>query len=429
MKLFSYKLRSLFPQYCQGIATLIKIRSSPVIAVKFPKLCSLCIRMLECSNYNYNRTMNAADELKYWISFSRIPGIGKVKVSQLLGYFNSLGDAWQAAPGELKKSGLDSKSVSLITSLRQRLSPDDELDKLNKYRAKAIPYNSPDYPQRLKEIHDFPVLIYVRGNLLPEDDCCLAVVGTRRATTYGRQVAEEIVTDLAKNKITIISGLAKGIDTIAHHAALAAQGRTIAVFGCGLDIVYPSENARLAREIMEQGALISEYPLGTRPKADNFPRRNRIMSGMSLGVLVVEAGDRSGALITTEQALQQNREVFAIPGNIFSPASKGTNNLIQQGAKLVKNYVDVLEELNLAFVAQQLEMREVIPTDAGEALLLKQLSFQPNHIDEICRHSGMPAAIVSSKLTMMELKGMVKQIGNMNYVLAKECREEYQSKV
>ncbi len=369
------------------------------------------------------------NELKYWISFSRIPGIGRVKISQLLGYFSKLKDAWEAPSGELKKAGLDVKSVTTVVNLRPKISPDAEIENLHKYKIKAITYDSPAYPQRLKEIHDYPPIIYIRGIIKPEDECCLAVVGTRRATVYGRQVTEEIVTELAKNKITIVSGLAKGIDSIAHRAALEANGRTIAIFASGLDIVYPAENAGLARDIMEQGALVSEYPLATRPKADNFPRRNRIMSGISLGVLVIEAGERSGALITVEQALQQNREVFAVPGSILSPASRGTNNLLQQGAKLVRNHVDILEELNLAMVTHQLEMKELMPTDETEALLLRQLSSEPSHIDEICRQSGLAASTVSSTLTMMELKGMVKQVGAMNYALIKEIREEYHVKV
>ncbi len=373
--------------------------------------------------------IDTTHELKYWVSFSRIPGIGRVKISQLLEYFSKLGDAWQAPSGELKKAGLDSKSVTTVVNLRPRIFPDAEIENLHKYKIKAITFNSPSYPQRLKEIHDYPPLIYVRGNLKPEDECCLAVVGTRRATVYGRQVTEEIVTELAKNKITIVSGLAKGIDSIAHRAALETNGRTIAVFASGLDIVYPAENASLARDIIEKGALVSEYPLGTRPKADNFPRRNRIMSGISLGVLVIEAGERSGALITVEQALQQNREVFAVPGSILSPASKGTNSLLQQGATLVRNHIDILEELNLAMVTQQLEMKELLPTDKTEALLLRQLSSEPSHIDEICRQSSLTASTVSSALAMMELKGMVKQVGAMNYVLAKEIREDYQVRV
>jgi len=311
--------------------------------------------------------------------------------------------------------------------LRPRISLDAEMDGLKQYKVKVLTCDSSAYPQRLKEIYDYPPVLYVRGNLLPEDECCLAVVGTRRATVYGRQVTEEIVSDLARNKVTIVSGLAKGIDSVAHRAAIEAGGRTVAVFACGLDIVYPAENAKLAREVMEHGALISEYPLGTRPKADNFPRRNRIMSGLSLGVLVVEAGEKSGALITANQALEQNREVFAVPGSILSPASRGANHLIQEGAKLVRNHVDVLEELNLAMMAQQLEMKELLPADETESLLLKQLSHEPTHIDELCRNSGLAAALVSSTITMMELKGMVKHVGGMNYALLREMREEYQT--
>ena len=186
-----------------------------------------------------------------------------------------------------------------------------------------------------------------------------------------------------------------------------------------------SENTRLARSIMEQGALISEYPLGTRPRAENFPRRNRILSGLSLGVLLTEAGETSGALITAHMALEQNREVFAIPGSILSLVSRGTNHLIQEGAKLVRDYTDILEELNLTAVARQIEMREILPESETESLLLKQLSAEPTHIDEVCRSSGLPAATVSGTLAMMELKGLVKQVGTMNYVLAREIRQEY----
>jgi DNA processing protein len=246
---------------------------------------------------------------------------------------------------------------------------------------------------------------------------------------YGRQVTEEIVTDLARNSITIVSGLARGIDSVAHKAALEAGGRTIAVFACGLDTVYPAENADLAKWIIRNGAIVSEYPLGTRPRPDNFPRRNRIMSGLSLGVLVIEAGESSGAIITANMALEQNREVFAIPGSILSPVSKGTNHLIQEGAKLVGDYTDILEELNLMAVAQQIEMKELLPESDTEANLLKRLGAEPTHIDEICRLSGLPISTVSSTLAMMELKGMVKQVGAMNYSLAREAREEYRVKV
>jgi DNA processing protein len=232
-------------------------------------------------------------------------------------------------------------------------------------------------------------------------------------------VTEEIVADLARSGIIIVSGLARGIDSVAHRAALDAGGKTVAVFGSGLDIVYPGENAKLAQDIMEHGALVSEHPLGIKPKAENFPLRNRIMSGFSLGVLVVEAGERSGALITAHQATEQNREVFAVPGSILSPASQGTNRLIQEGAKLVRNYTDVLQELNLTIVVQQAEIKEFSPADEIESAILRQLSPEPNHIDEICRCSGLSMPEVSSTLAMLELKGVARQVGNMNYVLAR----------
>jgi DNA processing protein len=219
--------------------------------------------------------------------------------------------------------------------------------------------------------------------------------------------------------------LARGVDTIAHRSALEAGGRTIAVFGCGLDIVYPAENLKLAQAIMEHGALVSDYPLGTKPKAENFPRRNRIMSGLSLGVLVTEAGKSSGALLTANLALEQNREVFAIPGSILSPTCRGTNHLIQNGAKLVLDANDILEELNLTMVPQQLEMKELIPSDEIEAQLLRQLSPEPAHIDELCHSSGLPISVISSTLALMELKGMVRHLGNMNYVLARETSAGY----
>ncbi len=368
-------------------------------------------------------------DIKYWVGFSLISGIGRVKFGQLESYFKNLENAWKATAAELRQAGLDSGTIRAITSWRPKISLEVEMEKLDQYGVKVFTLHDPEYPARLKEIYDYPPVIYVRGSLLPDDEWCLAVVGTRRATVYGRQVTEEIVTDLARSRITIVSGLAKGIDSVAHRAALEAGGRSIAIFACGLDTVYPGENAELARRIMQQGALISEYPLGIRPRSDNFPRRNRIMSGLSLGVLVVEAGENSGAIITAHLALEQNREVFAIPGSILSPASQGTNHLIQEGAKLVRNYTDILEELNLMAVAQQIEMKEMIPPSDTESLLLKQLGSEPTHIDEVCRLSGLPISMVSSTLAIMELKGMVKQVGAMNYSLAREMREEYRVRI
>jgi DNA processing protein len=365
------------------------------------------------------------DDIKYWVGFNCIPGIGRVRLAQLEKYFGSLEDAWKAPPGELKRAGLDSPALRAINRSRGGISPEAEMEKLGRLAVKVLTCRDDGYPRRLKEIHDYPPVLYVRGALAPEDEWCLAVVGTRRASVYGKQVTEEIVADLAQSRITIVSGLAKGIDTVAHQSALDAGGRSLAVFACGLDTIYPGENARLAHRIMEQGALLSEYPLGTRPRAENFPRRNRILSGLSLGVLVTEAGEASGALITAQMALEQNREVFAIPGSILSPLSRGTNHLIQEGAKLVRDYTDILEELNLMTVARQMEMREVLPESETESFLLKRLTAEPTHIDEVCRSANLPMAAVSSTLAMMELKGLVKQVGTMNYVLAREARQAY----
>jgi DNA processing protein len=234
-----------------------------------------------------------------------------------------------------------------------------------------------------------------------------------------------LVSGLINNGVTVISGLAYGIDTEAHKTALNCGGRTIAVLGSGVDVVYPSENRKLSQAIMENGALISEYPLGTRPDPGNFPRRNRIISGLSLGVLFIEGNIRSGACITTRYALEQGREVFAVPGSILRQSGSGANYLIQNGAKLVMQVNDILEELNLTMIAQHVEAREIIPANETEALLLTQLSAEPTHVDELGQITGLVASDIASTLTMMELKGMVRQVGGMNYVIARETSAEY----
>jgi DNA processing protein len=365
-------------------------------------------------------------DLKYWVGFNFIQGIGRARFSQLEGYFGDLQRAWKASAAELKAAGLDSKSVEAIIAARPGISPDAEFEKLERHQVRALIWNDSDFPARLKEIYDVPPVLYVRGTITPEDEWTIAVVGTRRATIYGREVTERLVTDLVRNRITIVSGLARGIDSIAHRTALESGGRTIAVFACGLDEVYPPENVKLAQAIVEHGALVSEHPLGIRPKKEHFPLRNRIMSGLSLGVLVIEGDVDSGAMITANRALEQNREVFAVPGNILSPASRGTNRLIKEGAKLVSDVQDILEELNLTMIPQQLEMREVVPENETESLILKYLSHEPTHIDEVCRSSCLPIATVSSTLAMMELKGIVRQMGGMNYILSHEAKTGYQ---
>jgi DNA processing protein len=356
-------------------------------------------------------------EIKYWIGFTRIPGIGKVRISLLKKHFGSLARAWAAPRSELLRAGLDSGTTENLIAGRSGIDLDHDLSLIEKYKIKVITFESPDYPVLLKETHDHPAVLYVRGTLAAADADSVAVVGTRKATSYGRQVTEDLVSSLALNGITIISGLARGIDTIAHRAALEAGGRTIAVFACGLDIVYPPENLKLAKDILENGALVSEHPLGTKPKPENFPRRNRILSGLSLGVLVVESGEKGGALITASFAVDQNREVFAVPGSILSGMSRGPNRLIQDGAKLVRNHLDILEELRLPVVSRQIEMKNPLTPIGNESIIIKCISEEPAHVDEICRSSGLDTSIVVSCLAIMELNGLVRQTGGMTYAL------------
>jgi DNA processing protein len=374
------------------------------------------------------QTTTPPDELKYWTAFHRIPGIGRVRYQALLGRFGSLADAWLAGPSDLRSAGLEDRIVRAITTERTNIDPDSELERLEEHAVRALTWNDDAYPALLKEIDDAPPVLYVRGDLSSIDEWAVSVVGTRRPTPYGRQVAEEISHQLASNRICVVSGLARGVDAIAHRAAIQAGGRTVAVLACGLDMVYPPEHAKLAREIVEHGALLSEYPIGTQPRGDYFPRRNRILSGISLGVLVVEGDVKSGAIITARWANDQNREVFAIPGSIFSPQSRGTNDLIQQGAKLVQTVEDVLEELNLTMVPHQIEMQELIPATDTESDLLRHISKEPIHIDEVCRQSGLPVSTVSSVLAMMELKGLIKQMGPMAFVRAREAAPSYRAR-
>jgi DNA processing protein len=344
----------------------------------------------------------------------------------LLDYYGEIEQAWQANPGELRAIGLDRRSVENLVKVRQVLDLEAELEKLAKLKVSVLSWESKGYPSLLKNIHNPPLVLYLRGQFIPQDEWALAVVGTRRATSYGREGTRMFVQGLVQNKITVVSGLAYGIDTEAHHSAIQAGGRTLAVLGCGVDIVYPAENRKLSQAVSENGALISEYPLGTKPEGGNFPQRNRIISGLSLGTLFVEGQVQSGARITADYALEQGREVFAIPGPIFRKTSAGPNYMIQQGgAKLVTQVNDILEELNLTMVAHHSEARAIIPDNEVEAVLLKQLSLEPTHVDELGHTTNLSAAEIASTLTLMELKGMVRQVGGMNYVIAREATLPY----
>lgn len=364
-------------------------------------------------------------DLKYWVGFNIVPGIGPARFRALLDHLSDLEAAWTAPVHELTRAGLDRRSIDNLLKTRTEISLDDEMGKIERAGVQILTWRDDAYPPQLRHVHSPPPVLYVKGELRPEDEWAVAVVGTRRATVSGKEATRTLVGNLARNGVTIVSGLARGIDAQAHRAALEAGGRTIAVLGSGIDIIYPPEHKKLAQAIAENGALVTEYALGTPPEGSNFPPRNRIISGLSLGVIIVEAGVTSGALITADYAAEQGREVFAVPGNIFHRGSQGTNRLIQQGAKLVMSVEDVLEELNLTMISQQAEIRAVIPEDETEALLLKHISSEPVHVDEIGRQSGLSIAQVTSTLTMMELKGMVRQVGGMNYVLARESGVEY----
>ena len=369
-----------------------------------------------------------ADELKYWVAFNRISRIGRARTTLLEHHFNSLKDAWHAGISDLIAAGLDNRTAQHIATRRTTIDPDAESERVEEEGVRSMTWHDAEYPPRLKEIYDRPPLLYVRGELLPDDERSIAVVGTRKPTAYGREAAYQLSYDMARAGVTIVSGLARGIDAIAHRAALEAGHRTIAVIGSGVDVIYPREHAALTVEIARNGAVISEHPLGSRPDAQNFPRRNRIISGLTLGTVVIEGGEGSGALITARHALEQNREVFAVPGNIFSPSSRGTNRLIRESsAKLVSSNNDILEELNLSSVGQQIEMAALFPEDESDSEILHYVTYDPIHIDEIIRSSGVAISTVSGALAMMELKGLVRQVGGMNYIRLRETSAEYQA--
>ena len=365
------------------------------------------------------------DTLHYYIGFNLVNGIGPVRLQALIDGFGSIERAWHAPADAVRQSGLDQRTVGNFLETRSRVDLEQEVERIAASGAQVLTWDHPDYPTLLKEIPAPPPVLYVRGKLTPEDAWAVAVVGTRRASVYGKEVTRRLTGELARSGITVVSGLARGIDGVAHRTTLEAGGRTIAVLGCGIDQIYPPEHRELAHRIVERGALMSEYPLGTQPEARNFPPRNRIISGLSLGVLITQAGRRSGALITADYAAEHGRDVFAVPGQIFAAGSAGTNRLIQEGAKLVTETADVLTELNLTMVAEQSQARQVLPESAIEAAIYAQLGGEPVHVDDLGREIGMPIAEVTSTLALMELKGMVRQVGGMKYVLAREPRLAY----
>jgi DNA processing protein len=368
------------------------------------------------------------DELKYWLGFNLVKGIGPVRLRKLLDIFGDLESAWAASNQDLLAANLSQRVINNMLQVRHNFPEKITkiIHRLEQLNTQVITWDSPEYPALLMQIPDPPPVLFVRGKLLPTDEWAVAMVGSRKATVYGREVARRLASDLAINGITVVSGLARGIDGIAHKAALEAGGRTIAVLGSGVDIIYPSDHRELAMRIIENGALISDYPLGTPPEGPNFPPRNRIISGLSLGTIVVEAGLRSGALITSDFALEQGRDVFAVPGNILSPASAGCNRLLRDGAALVSEVRDILETLQLVQVTEKQSAREILPENATEAALWAELSAEPSHLDDIARKTSLPVELVSSTLVMMELKGMTRQVGSLQYIRVRDEEVDYE---
>lgn len=361
----------------------------------------------------------------YWVGFNLVRGIGSVRMKALLDYYGSLEIAWEAPLSGLLAAGLPARVAENFVQVRNNVDLEKVMGKIIAQGVKVCTWEDDIYPKRLKEIAQPPPVLFIKGSINVEDDWAVSVVGTRRVTPYGRQVAAEIARFLAENGVTVVSGLARGVDAIAHQTALQAGGRTLAVLGSGVDVVYPPEHRKLAAEIITQGALISDYPLGTQPESTNFPPRNRIIAGLSLATIVVEAGETSGALITAKFAVDQGREVFAVPGSILTPQSEGTNHLIEEGARPLLKMSEILEVLKLENIPEKQINRKSLNATAEEKKLLQYLTQEPQYIDEICNLSGLPIQTVSATLTMMELKGLVTHVGGMNYAAARENKANY----
>ncbi len=359
-----------------------------------------------------------------FILLNMAPHIGSIRLKRLLEYFGSPQKVLSSSKDRLiKVEGIGERLASQIIETKKRTDLERELDLVKRENIEILTLNDDSYPENLKEIYDPPIVLYVKGKILPQDKQAIAVVGSRRASYYGLSSAERFARELAGFGITIVSGMARGIDSVSHRAALKIKGRTIAVLGSGLLNIYPPENRNLFEQISCNGAVISEFPLETLPLPQNFPRRNRIISGLSLGVLIVEAARNSGALITTDFALEQGKEVFAIPGRLNSSTSQGTNQLIKQGAKLIDNVEEIIEELAPHFKNLQRERRkefkeEIFETNLTyeETKIYNTLSLEPKHLDDILIEVGLPIPKIISLLLNLEMRHLIKQLPGKLFV-------------
>ena len=361
----------------------------------------------------YSAGASIGDAYAPWLALGRVKGLGGVGFKRLAAHFADPAQALFASGVELEQvEGLHRDVIEELVHFSDWRAIDEELRRTREAGVTIVPFNDPGYPARLRMIADPPAVLYMKGALAAEDERAVAIVGSRSASDYGRRVARDLARGLASLGFTVVSGMARGIDGTAHESALQAGGRTIAVLGCGVERAYPPEHERLYRRMADGGALISELPVGTRPLAFNFPARNRLISGLSLGVVVVEATEKSGSLITAALALEQGREVFAVPGEVGASRSRGSHRLIRQGAKLVESVDDIVEE-----IAPQLvrggggTQARVLPPSAGASArkifeLLQDNSLQ---VDQLIERSALPAAQVLEILLDLELQGFIRQ--------------------
>lgn len=356
------------------------------------------------------------DDLKYWLALNMVVGVGRTLFHRLVKVFGSPENVFSSKVSDLGQvHGIGDKAVVAISNFDVDKAADREIRLAEKEDIRILTLESEEYPELLNSIYDPPPVLYVKGKPLNSIFFPLAVVGTRNPSEYGKIITQRLCFKLASAGFSLVSGLARGIDTQAHKAALEAGADTLAVFGCGLGHTYPPENRKLRSEIIQKGAIISEFPVLMRPERNNFPARNRVLSGLSLGTVVVEAAEKSGALITADFALEQGREVFAVPGNITSAKSKGTNDLIKAGAKLVDSPDSVIEELLPAL--QGVVNKTGIKLDnEEERRVFSLLSLEGRHIDNLIENSNLSPAQVSATLLQLELRGLVRQLSGKIYI-------------
>lgn len=353
------------------------------------------------------------NENKFWLALGKNTRIGSATFSEILSINKPFSEIFYLPEEELITLKLSNRTVKEILFCQTNYNPDKIYDEYEKREIKFLKITDDNYPKMLREIYDPPALLYYKGEI-QADSVNLAIVGSRKVTNYGVQATYDIAKYLANNQVCVVSGMAIGVDTIAHQATVDSHGKTIAVLGCGLDQIYPSRNVQLAKKIIEEGgAIITEKPIGVPPLRYNFPQRNRIISGLSLGVIITEATEKSGSLITATSALEQNREIFALPGSIYNLNSKGPNNLIRMGAKIITKPQDILEEIGVEITGKE----KVAPKGANdeESSILTCLESEPKHIDTIIKETGLPQTKVSTTLTLMEISEKVKHAGGMVY--------------